>query len=82
MSWQEYVDNNLVGSKVVTKACILGLDGSLWATSAGFQIGSEEATKLIAAFNDSSDASAHGIYVQGIKFVVLRASDVTILARA
>ena len=38
MSWQTYVDSNLVGSGKVQKACIFGLDGSPWASSAGFSV--------------------------------------------
>ncbi len=38
MSWQAYVDSNLVGTKKITKAAIHGHDGSLWATSKGFSV--------------------------------------------
>ena len=38
MSWQTYVDTNLVGTGKVQKAAIFGLDGSQWATSAGFTV--------------------------------------------
>ena len=38
MSWQAYVDTNLVGTKKITKAAIHGHDGSLWATSKGFAV--------------------------------------------
>jgi len=35
MSWQTYVDSNLVGSGAVRKAAIIGLDGNTWATTSG-----------------------------------------------
>ena len=50
MSWQQYVDTNLLGTGKVTQAAIygmamysyrshcLGADGTLWATSKGFQV--------------------------------------------
>jgi len=38
MSWQAYVDTNLVGTKKVAKAAIFGHDGTLWATSKGFNV--------------------------------------------
>lgn len=38
MSWQAYVDSNLVGTGKLLKAAIHGHDGSLWATSAGFSV--------------------------------------------
>lgn len=39
MSWQDYVDNQLIASHCVAKAAIAGHDGSVWAKSAGFEVG-------------------------------------------
>lgn len=33
MSWQSYVDQQLMGSGIVAKAIIAGHDGTLWAKS-------------------------------------------------
>lgn len=38
MSWQSYVDTNLVGTGNVTSAAIVGLKGGVWAASAGFTV--------------------------------------------
>lgn len=38
MSWQDYVDNQLMASQCVTKACIAGHDGNVWASSKGFEV--------------------------------------------
>jgi len=38
MSWQGYVDTNLVGTGRVSKAAIIGLKGGVWATSSGFTV--------------------------------------------
>lgn len=38
MSWQSYVDSNLLGTGSVQKAAIFGLDGSQWAISSGFAV--------------------------------------------
>lgn len=38
MSWQAYVDTNLVGSGMVTAAGIYDLQGNPWAYSAGFAV--------------------------------------------
>lgn len=35
---QSYVDDQLVNTGFVSKAAITGLDGSMWASSAGFQV--------------------------------------------
>ncbi len=37
MSWQQYIDN-LLASKEVAKAAILGHNGAVWAASPGFQV--------------------------------------------
>lgn len=38
MSWQDYVDNQLMASQCVNKACIAGHDGNIWASSKGFEV--------------------------------------------
>lgn len=38
MSWQDYVDNQLIASQCVSKACIAGHDGGIWAKSEGFDV--------------------------------------------
>ncbi|KAK3838653.1 MAG: putative profilin [Linnemannia elongata] len=81
MSWQAYVDTNLVGTGKVAKGAIFGLDGSVWATSSDFSISGEEAKKLIAAFGDVSDIAANGLHLGGIKYVFLRNPENSIYAR-
>lgn len=46
MSWQAYVDTNLIGSGKVHKAAIHGHDGSCWATSSGFSVSETSALSL------------------------------------
>ncbi|KAF9153931.1 hypothetical protein BG015_002300 [Linnemannia schmuckeri] len=81
MSWQSYVDNNLVGTGKVAKGAIFGLDGSLWATSSNFSVSAAEAKKLIAAFDDVNDIAANGLYLEGTKYVYLRTVGDSIYAR-
>lgn len=38
MSWQDYVDKQLLASRCVTKAAIAGHDGNVWAKSEGFEV--------------------------------------------
>jgi profilin len=38
MSWQAYVDNQLLATGKIAQAAIYGHNGSLWATSPGFQV--------------------------------------------
>ena len=61
MSWQTYVDSNLVGSGNFISAAIMGHDGSLWARTAHFVDSSESSNMLkhIKAF-DTSDMKLEG----------------------
>jgi len=38
MSWQSYVDDQLISTKVIKSAVIAGHDGNIWASSAGFPV--------------------------------------------
>eukprot|EP00124_Ichthyophonus_hoferi_P002237 Ihof_evm1s145 gene=Ihof_evmTU1s145 len=75
MSWQSYVDSNLVGTGAVSKAAIHGHDGSLWATSAGLNITPQEVTKLVAATDDASPLHTGGIILAGVKYQFLRVEE-------
>ena len=48
MSWQAYVDSNLVGTGTVTAAGIYDLQGNPWAYSAGFAVRSPTRSTLMA----------------------------------
>ncbi len=67
MSWQGYVDEQLIGTKKVVKAAIHGLDGNMWATSANFSVNPTEMAALIAAFKDPSGIRASGLRIAGVK---------------
>lgn len=45
MSWQDYVDNQLMASQCVNKACIAGHDGNIWASSKGFEVSNTNSYK-------------------------------------
>lgn len=38
MSWQSYVDDQLISTKMIKHAVICGHDGSIWASSADFKV--------------------------------------------
>jgi len=73
MSWQAYVDTNLIGSGKVSKAAIIGLKGGVWATSAGFTLTLEEQKAILNGFIHSDAVLASGIRLHGEKFFVVRA---------
>jgi len=81
MSWQGYVDNNLVGTGHVTVGAIVGHDGSTWATSAGWSIAQDEAKKLIGGFGDAGPLRANGLFAHKEKYLVLRADDRSIYGK-
>eukprot|EP00730_Choanoeca_flexa_P005480 TRINITY_DN11956_c0_g10_i4.p1 TRINITY_DN11956_c0_g10~~TRINITY_DN11956_c0_g10_i4.p1 ORF type:complete len:148 (+),score=15.98 TRINITY_DN11956_c0_g10_i4:57-446(+) len=74
MSWQQYVDQSLLGTGMVSKAALHGLDGSPWATSAGFQVAPAEATTIVNALNaDPTSLAGTGIKLAGVKYMFIRA---------
>jgi len=73
MSWQAYVDNNLLGTNKVQKAAILGQAGGVWAASSGYKLSNEEQKAVISAFNDPSLTQSNGIRLAGTKFFVIQA---------
>ena len=75
MSWQAYVDTNLVGTGKLSQASIIGHDGSVWATSAGFAVSGPEGKKIVGAFTNPSDIISTGIHLQGNKYLALRYDD-------
>ncbi|CEH17725.1 profilin [Ceraceosorus bombacis] len=74
MSWQGYVDTNLVGTGNVTAAAILGLKGGVWASSAGFTITPQEQQAIVSGFDDPSPLQAGGIHAGGKKYFTLSAN--------
>eukprot|EP00286_Rhodomonas_abbreviata_P020363 CAMPEP_0181306642 /NCGR_PEP_ID=MMETSP1101-20121128/10419_1 /TAXON_ID=46948 /ORGANISM="Rhodomonas abbreviata, Strain Caron Lab Isolate" /LENGTH=124 /DNA_ID=CAMNT_0023412733 /DNA_START=139 /DNA_END=513 /DNA_ORIENTATION=+ len=79
MSWQAYVDDQLIGTRKVNKAAIIGLDGNIWAQSAGFNLPPAEGQAIAAASKAPNPAMP--IILLGNKFMVLRAEDPSIYCR-
>ncbi|ESK95778.1 profilin ii [Moniliophthora roreri MCA 2997] len=78
MSWQAYVDTNLVGSGRVSQAAILGLKGGVWATSPGFNVSPEEQKAIINGFNSPGAVQASGLRIAGEKYITINASEQSI----
>jgi len=75
MSWQTYVDSNLVGSGKVSKAAILGLQGGTWAASPNYTLSTQEQKEIVNAFANADQVQASGIRLAGQKFFTLRITD-------
>ncbi|KAI0716038.1 profilin [Cerioporus squamosus] len=75
MSWQAYVDNNLIGTGKINKAAIVGLAGGVWASSPGYTLSADEQKAIVNAFKDATTTQANGIRLAGQKFFTLQAND-------
>jgi len=81
MSWQSYVDDQLLNTKMVTHAVICGHDGNIWAKSADFVVTPEELKALISKYADTSLLAQSGITVAGKKYMYLSSTDKVIRAK-
>ncbi|KAF8066599.1 profilin [Lyophyllum atratum] len=81
MSWQTYVDTNLVGSGKVARAAIVGLQGGIWASTPGYTLSTAEQNALIAGFKDTAKVQASGVRLNDQKFFTLQASERSIYGK-
>jgi len=75
MSWQSYVDNQLMGSGLVEEAIIAGHDGTIWAKSESVKPTPDELSQLSNSFDDQSKLAVSGLYIGGEKYVYLSGTD-------
>ncbi|KAL0274440.1 UNVERIFIED_CONTAM: hypothetical protein PYX00_006863 [Menopon gallinae] len=81
MSWQDYVNKQLMGSKCVTKAAIVGHDGNIWAKSDGFEVSKDELLKLVQGFDDQDSLTSGGVTLAGTRYIYLSGTDRVIRAK-
>jgi len=82
MSWQTYVDNNLVGTGKIASAAIHGLkDGNVWATSPSFNVSQQEIQNILTAFQKADSIQANGFRLNNNKYFTLRAFDNSIYGK-
>lgn len=81
MSWQDYVDKQLMASRCVTKAAIAGHDGNLWAKSEGFELSKDEIAKIVAGFENQSLLTSGGVTLAGNRYIYLSGTDRVIRAK-
>eukprot|EP01086_Lenisia_limosa_P002953 TRINITY_DN17089_c0_g1_i1.p1 TRINITY_DN17089_c0_g1~~TRINITY_DN17089_c0_g1_i1.p1 ORF type:complete len:127 (+),score=49.77 TRINITY_DN17089_c0_g1_i1:41-421(+) len=81
MSWQGYVDTQLVGTGQCNRACIIGLEGSVWATSKDFALQAGEGKALVNAFTDPASVLGAGIRIGGDKMMTIKADSRSIYAK-
>jgi len=81
MSWQDYVDKQLLASGCVTKAFIAGLDGNVWAKSPGFEVSKEEALTLVKGFDNKDILTSGGLTLAGTRYIYLSGTEKVIRAK-
>eukprot|EP01111_Echinosteliopsis_oligospora_P017393 TRINITY_DN750_c0_g1_i1.p1 TRINITY_DN750_c0_g1~~TRINITY_DN750_c0_g1_i1.p1 ORF type:complete len:125 (-),score=28.22 TRINITY_DN750_c0_g1_i1:69-443(-) len=79
MSWQAYVDDQLVGAGFAG-AAIIGLDGGSWA-SKNLNLKPGEGQKIANLFKNPANAYAEGITVNGIKYLCVKSDDRSIYGK-
>ncbi|KAI9245506.1 profilin [Helicostylum pulchrum] len=82
MSWQAYVDTNLVGTGYVSQAGIYGLNGGgVWAASPGFSIKPTEIQTILNGFTDADSVRANGVRINDVKYLTLRVDERSIYGK-
>ena len=67
------MDNHLVGTGNCSKAVIIGLDGTTWASTQGFVVKPDEAKRLIASFKDAAPIYTCGLNLGGTMHMTIKA---------
>jgi len=75
MSWQSYVDDQLLATKMVSEAAIAGHDGNIWAKSANFNCTTEEVKKILGSWETTDTMAMNGITVNALKYMYLSGND-------
>jgi len=81
MSWQQYVDEQLLATKMVSEAVICGHDGNAWATSAGFGVSAAELKDIANSFGKVDVLPMKGVTVSGQKYMYLSGDERVLRAK-
>jgi len=81
MSWQSYVDDQLLSTKLIKHAVICGHDGNIWATSADFKVTPEELKVVISKYGSTDQLAQSGITIAGTRYMYLSSTDRVVRAR-
>merc|ERR1711942_591685 len=81
MSWQSYVDDQLISTKVIKNAVIAGHDGNIWASSAGFPVTAEELKSLLGKYASTDQLAMNGVTIGGVKYMFISSTDRVVRAK-
>ena len=82
MAWQPYIDSSLVGSGKISSGAILGLDGSIWASSPSLSLTPAETRTLTSAFLDPTPIRSEGFRLSGTKYITIMSTEREIYGKA
>ena len=80
-SWQDYIDNELIGSRCVTAAAIIQLDGVTLAASNGFVISVAEVQFIVDGMKDVNLFYTKGVRINGTRCIYQSGSDHIVRAK-
>merc|ERR1712037_531172 len=75
MSWQSYVDDQLISTNMIKNAVIAGHDGNIWASSSGFNVTATELEVILDRYSSTDQLAMNGVTVGGTKYMFLSAND-------
>jgi len=81
MSWQSYVDDQLIGTGNVAHAAIIGLDGNSWAQSAGFALKAGEGLAIVNLYKNPANVFAAGVTVNSVKYLGIKGDERSIYGK-
>ncbi|KAJ9065584.1 profilin, required for normal timing of actin polymerization in response to thermal stress [Entomophthora muscae] len=83
MSWQAFVDTNLVGSGHLSQAAIFGHDKNVWAKSnERFQVKPAELDVILSAFEDAGEVYSKGFHVLEKRYVTIKCDSRSLYGKA
>ena len=74
MSWQDYIDTQLVGQQL-KDAVIAGHDGNVWAKSENFAVTPGEIQTLLRNYDTQDQLASGGFSLGGTKYFYLSGDD-------
>ncbi|TRY67490.1 hypothetical protein TCAL_09231 [Tigriopus californicus] len=81
MSWQSYVDDQLIATGMIKKAVICGHDGNIWAQTPGFNVTQAELSTLISKYTNTEELALSGVTIAGVRYMFLSNTDKVIRAK-
>lgn len=81
-TWQDYIDNTLLGSGFVRHAAIFGTDQvKQWACSPNFEVNLDEVKSIMLGFTEPERLLVTGIVLDDMEYTPVKNSGDTILGK-